>query len=174
MKDKARTFNQIQNEKSYDELNTLAKKVTELYANSDDLYSQSCLAKDNNLTKKGFRQLMDYAISSAIVSLETANKVYEKSIRNQRRKVADAGANSYSHHKKLIKIRNDIIAYGYLNAQVKEFAISVASDFSKPLSYFSEKYNIESIDVTKILLKRAIEENSVSDEIAEKIIARSI
>lgn len=170
----ARTFKQLEKEKSFEELNRFAKEVTELYAKSDYVYSQKNAARDNLLSVKGLRSLMDYAIVTNLVSLEIAQKVLEKTIKTQQKKVTEAGGNSYSHHNKLMKKRNDFIAGSYLNTEIRNIATSIARDFSKPISYFSKKYEIESDNITKLLLQRAIVENIVSDEIVDKLIERTL
>lgn len=170
----ARTFKQLQNEKSFKELNRFAKEVTELYAKSDYVYSQKNVARDNNLSVKGLRDLMDYAITTNLVTIEIANKVLEKAIKTQQKKVAEAGGKSYSRHNELMRERNGYIAYSYLKVQIEEIAIDIAENFSQPISYFTKKYEIESDTITKLLLQRAIVENIISDKIVDKLIERTL
>ena len=77
MSEKNRTFKQLQKEKSLEELNSFSKQVTEAYALSINEYSQTNAAIDNHLTKKGLRDLMDYAIVIAVVRRDIATKVLE-------------------------------------------------------------------------------------------------
>jgi len=128
MEKKARSFKQLEKEKNLEQLCDFAKKVTELYATSPKEYSQPNVAQDNNLTEKALRKLMDYAIQTAQVSLEIAEKVLEKSIQNQQRKHLEAGGSSMQHHKKLMKQRVEFIAYGYTNAEIRKIAADIANN----------------------------------------------
>lgn len=107
MQQKNRTFKQLEKEKTLEELNRFAREVTQQYATSGLKYSQTNAAKDNRLTPKGFRDLMDYAIVTAQVSLRTAILVQNKAIQNQQRKAREAGGSSIEHHKDLIKQREE-------------------------------------------------------------------
>ena len=89
MEKRTRTFKQLQKEKTLQELKHFAKEVTELYARSVIEYTQSKVARDNKLTIKGLRDLMDYAIVTAVVTRETANLVLAKQwkIKEENRKM---------------------------------------------------------------------------------------
>lgn len=174
MEVKARTFKQLEKEKTFKELNCFAKKVTEAYATSSIEYSQTNAAMDNHLTKKGLRDLMDYAIKTALVSLDTAVLVLNKATQNQQRKAQEAGGSSINHHKQLMKVRVEYLACGYLSADINDIATDIATDFSHSIVHFTRKYNIESEAVTRRILERAIVENIVSDEVMEKLIERSL
>lgn len=170
----ARTFKELKKEKSADEFNRFAKEVTELYANSVLEYSQTNVARDNRLSKKALREVMDYAIKIALVSLDTAKLVLNKSIKNQQRKAKDAGGSSINHNNIIINERAKYLAKAYNTGTVDKIATDIATDTSKELSYFTRKYEIESDQLTKRILERSIIENIVSDEIMEKIIERTL
>lgn len=172
-KRKPRTFRQLEKEKSLQELNQFSRKVTEIYATSIKEYSQTNVANDNNLTVKCLRQLMDYAISTALVSTDIASKVLEKTMTNQQRNNKEAGSSSIMHHKKLIKQRIEFVSYSYPKVEVCKIAEDIANNPSKTIDHFTRKYGIESEKVTKKLLERSIIENIISDEMMEKIIERS-
>lgn len=174
MEVKKRTFKQLQKEKNLQELNEFARKVTERYATSEKEYSQKNVAEDNNLTQKGLRELMDYAIITANVTIEVSNKVLEKSIKNQQRKEKEAGGSSISHHKKLMRKRAEFIVYSYLPSEIKKIAADVANNPMYSIQYFKIKYKIESEKVMKLILQRAIAENISSDDEMERIIQRSL
>lgn len=72
--EKKRTFKQLQEEKSLQELNEFSKEITEHYANTPVENSQRAVADNNNITLRALRDLMDMAIKTALVSYETANK----------------------------------------------------------------------------------------------------
>ena len=173
MSEKNRTFKQLQKEKRLEELNDFSKKVTETYALSPQEYSQTNAAADNQLTKKGLRDVMDYAIVTALVTRDVATKVLEKTIKNQQRKVQDAGSSSLSHHKKIIRLREKYLADGYSRVEIGKITSNFATS-NKPISYYTQKYETESDDVTRLLLERAIAENIASDDEMEAIIARSL
>ena len=174
MEVKKRTFKQLQKEKNLQELNEFARKVTQRYATSEKEYSQKNVAEDNNLTQKGLRELMDYAIITANVNIEVSNKVLEKSIKNQQRKEKEAGGSSISHHKKLMRKRAEFIVYSYLPSEIKKIAADVANNPMYSIQYFKIKYKIESEKVMKLILQRAIAENISSDDEMERIIQRSL
>lgn len=174
MSEKARTFKQLEKEKSFEEFNRFAKAVTEAYANSTTEYSQTSAAMDNHVTKKAFRKLMDYAIVTALVSIETAENVLNKAKYNQQRKTQEAGANSIIHHKELMKKRVDYLVGGYLDAEINRIATDIADNHLYSIGHFCKKYDIESEILAKRLLERAIVENIVSDDIMEKLIERSL
>lgn len=173
MEGKNRTFKQLQKEKNLQDLNEFAKQVTETYASTPLEYSQTNASADNHLTKKGLRDLMDYAIVTALVSRETASKILEKTIQNQQRKTQDAGSSSIQHHQKIIRLREKYLSDNYSRIQIHDMAISIAAS-NKPLSYFAKKYNLESDGVIKWMLERAIVEDIVSDYEMEAIIERSL
>lgn len=173
MERKMRTFKQLEKEKSLKELNQFAKEVTEMCATEQDR-SQKNIAKDNHLTPKGIRDLMDYAIVTALVSLETAIQVKEKSVRNQQRKSYDAGESSIRHHNTLMKKREQYLLGRISNAETKKIAEDVAYNSSKSIRYFTIKYQLETDRITKLILKKAIIENIISDEVMELIIKRSL
>lgn len=174
MEKKARTFKQLQKEKTLQDLNRFAKEVTELYAKSVIEYTQSKVAKDNNLTPKGLRDLMDYAIVTALVTRETENLVLAKAMENQRRKRQEAGASSLEHYYRLIKEREEYLAQFFSKVEVKKIAEHIAKVPSMSISYFTQKYKIESDRITRLLLRRAIVEDIVSDEVMEEVIKRSL
>lgn len=173
MSEKNRTFKQLQKEKSLEELNSFSRQVTEAYALSPNEYSQTNAALDNHLTKKGLRDLMDYAIVIALVSREIATKVLEKSIENQQRKAQEAGGSSLSHHQKIIRLREKYLADGYSRTQISKIAKDFATS-SKPISYYTKKYEVESDGVIRWILERAITENIASDSEMKAIIKRSL
>lgn len=174
MKRKERTFKKVAKEKSLEELNRFAKELTELYANSVMEYTQKNLASDNNLTVQGARDLMDYAIVMALVSRETASKVLRKATQNQRSKNQAAGGTSFTHHRKLIRQREEYLANAFSRVEVKKMAEDFARQTMKPISEFARKYEIESERVIRLILHRAIAENIVSDEVMEAMIRRSL
>lgn len=172
--ERKRTFKKIQEEKSFQELNEFSKKITEHYANTDIENSQRIVAQNNNITVKALRELMDMAIKTGTVNYEIANKVYQKCIKNQRRKEKSAGGTSYQHYKKLLKQRAEFLAMAYERKEIKLIAEDIANNARDPLTYFQRKYQIESSNLLKQLLQRAIIENIVDNETVEKLRKRSL
>lgn len=170
----ARTFNQLKKEKSLEELNRFAEEVTERYATSKISYSQRKVAQDNNLTPQGLRNLMDYAIKTAKVSLKIAYKVHTKATANQQRKHQEAGKTSKEHHESLMRERAKYIALSYSRFDINKIATDIANHPEESIQDFTKKYNIESDRVTKNILQRAIIEDVIPDGIMEKIIERSL
>lgn len=173
MQEKNRTFKQLEKQKTFEELNCFAKEVTEKYATSPIEYSQSNAARDNHLTVKGLRDLMDYAIVTAQVSLNTAILVKNKAIQNQQRKAREAGGSSIVHHEDLIRQRENFLMTAFSRTETRKIAEDIACNPSKPLHYFTKKYRLESDRMIKLLLKKSIVEDIVTDEVMELIIKRS-
>lgn len=157
-----RTFNQLKKQKNQEELDRFAKAVTEQYAASGPEHSQRTIAEYNNLTKQSLRDLMDYAIITELVSIETSDKVKYKAVLNQQNKAEETGSNSIRHHRDLMRRRE--------RHRINRIATDMAEHLSEPLSHFTEKYNLESDRETGNLLVRSITEDIVSDEIMEKLI----
>lgn len=132
------------------------------------------VAKDNDLSQKAVRDLMDYAIKTAQVSLDITTAVLNKLIQNQQRKAYEAGGSSVSHHKNLINDRIKYLLAGYTNAEVNTIATDIANNPCYSISHFTKKYDIETDILTKMILRKAIVENISSDEIMEKLIERSL
>lgn len=169
-----RTFKELENEKDYKEFCRFAKAVTESYADSQRECSQKVIAKDNNITVGCLRKLMDYSIKICLVSRSVADKTLNKAIFNQQRKKKEAGSSSIVHFHKLITEREEFIAYSVSSAEIRQLATEYAEKPEKSISYLKEKYKHESERVTKLLLRRAIVENIISDEMVSAMIERSI
>ena len=174
MAENKRTFKQLSKEKTYAELMDFSKKITELYANSDSIYSQSKISEENNVTIKCLRDLMDYAIVMSLVSKPICDRVLEKAVCNQRNKIQESGWNSILHHKELIKRREELLINSFFEPEIYRIANDVAENFDYSIHQFTIKYNIESDKITRKLLERAITENIVSDNVVEKLIERSL
>ena len=174
MKQKDRTYRQLEKEKTLEEFNRFSTEVTTRYATSELEYSQADVARDNYITPKCLRQLMDYAIIHNKVSLEIAVLVKNKAKQKSMLKVQQAGGKSISHHNYLMQKRAEYLITGISEVEIKMIAEEIANDPSKSISYFTRKYELESDYITKLLLKKSIVESIVSDEVMEKIIERSL
>ncbi|MBP3255263.1 MAG: hypothetical protein J6M60_02080 [Clostridia bacterium] len=154
------------------EYNNLAKKVTLLYANSRNEYSQKEIGEELNITTSAVRKLMDYAIITDLVTLKEAEKVLNKSILNQQKEHSNAGGSSIKYHKKLIKKRFQYIANSYEPIAIMEVIDDVlyrADGFKQTM----KRFNIESEWVLRYLLQRAIVENICSDKETDELVRRS-
>lgn len=169
-----RSITQLKKEKTTEEFDKFASAVTTRYATSELEYSQADVARDNNITTKCLRKLMDYAIIYNKVSLEIALLVKNKAIEKSKMKVQQAGGRSISHHEELIRKREEFLIMTFSRVEIKKIVEDIANHTSKPISFFTGKYNIETDRLTKLLLRKAIVENIVSDEIMELIIKRSL
>lgn len=171
---KSRTYKQVKEEKSSLEFKRFEKEVTERYATSDLECSQADVARDNNITVKCLRQMMDDAIIYAYVSMGIAIKVKDKAIMKSKAKAEQAGGRSISHHESLIRQREEFLLTSITNSEVRGIAEYFANNPSKTISQITKKHNLDSERVTKLILKKSIVENIVSDEIVELIIKRSL
>lgn len=174
MAESARTYTILKKEKTLEELSEFSKQVTERYATSELEYSQEDVARDNNITRGCLRRLMDDAIIEARVSIEIALLVKNKAMKKSEMKVQQAGGRSISHHEDLMKKREAHLLTAFSRVEIKKMAEDIANHPSKPINSFTRKYNIETDRLTKLLLKKSIVENIVSDEVMELIIKRSL
>lgn len=165
---KARNYTEVKKEYG-DDLGDFAKKITEIYVRSALEYSQSQLAKDNDITLSCVRRLMDYAISEGKVSREYAEKVMQKSIANQQRKHAEAGGSSIRHHNELMEQRNESIAKKLDIFEVEDIiksAIALEDDFELVLDSYQK---LECKRALYKVFERAITSLIASDEEADKL-----
>ena len=174
MAESARTYTILKKEKTLEELSEFSKQLTERYATSELEYSQEDVARDNNITRGCLRRLMDDAIIEARVSIEIALLVKNKAMKKSEMKVQQAGGRSISHHEDLMKKREAYLLTAFSRVETKKIAEDIANHPSEPISSFTRKYDIETDRLTKLLLKKAIVENIVSDEVMEMIIKRSL
>lgn len=177
----ARTNKQVKKEKSADEVREFRISLTETYAKSGLERSQEDIAKDNNITPKCMREMMDEAIIYAEVSLEIANMVKSKAeerakivLKQKLRSVQEAANKSRLHHEDLIKKREEYLLTSVSRADTKLIAEYCANNPTKSISQITKKFKLESERMTKLILKKSIVENVVSDEIVELIIKRSL
>ena len=172
MSEGARTFSQVRKQKTLEEFHSFAKMVTEQYGKTEYGYDQELCAKDNFLSIDALRKLIRYAIVENLVTLEMVYNVRNKAIVNQR--VKRGSSTSVEYYRKLLLQRSEKISNGFSRAKIKEIAEDIAFKPSEKIRYFTIKYLIESDIVTMMILKRAIIENIVSDEVMELIIKRSL
>lgn len=154
------------------EFEEFARKVTENYARSMQEYSQELVAKDFDVSVSTLRWLMDYAIEEALVTLDVAIYVAQKSIHNQQKKHPEAGGTSIKHHKELIKKREQKIAERFPEYEIELIVFEVLHG-GEEIENVIKKYSIESERVYKLLLKRAVIENICSDEDVDILTERS-
>lgn len=173
MERKYRTYKQVKEEKTSLEFKQFEKEVTERYATSELECSQADVAKDNRITGNCLRRMMDDAIIHAYVSMEIAIKVVDKAIMKSKEKPEQAGRRSISHHESLIRQREEFLLTSITNSEVRRIAEYFANNPSKTISQITKKHNLDSERVTKLILKKSIVENIVSDEIVELIIKRT-
>lgn len=154
------------------EFEEFARKVTENYARSMQEYSQELVAKDFDVSVSTLRWLMDYAIEEALVTIDVAIYVAQKSIHNQQKKHPEAGGTSIRHHKELIKKREQKIAERFPEYEIELIVFEVLHG-GEEIENVIKKYSVESERVYKLLLKRAVIENICSDEDVDILAERS-
>ena len=166
-----RSYSTVKKEYDSEGLRKLAKKLTETYVNSDLEYSQTQVAEDNNVTVSCLRKLMDLAISEAIVSRKTAERVERKSIANQQRKHSEAGGSSVKHHKHLMDMRNEYIVKMLTVTEVEEIvksAVAREEQFENVLDIYKK---LETKRVLYLVFERAVENIIATDEEAEMLMS---
>lgn len=170
----ARTYTQLEKEKSFHELKDFEVKVLERYATSDYVVSQADVARDNNITLSCFKRMKEDAIIHGYISRELVEAIRNKAVTKSERRVQQSAGKCVLYYERLIKQREEFLATAISKVQIKGIAEDVANNDSKPIKYFKKKYNLESDCLVRLLLKIAIVENVVSDEIMELIIKRSV
>lgn len=170
----ARTFTQLQKEKSLEELKDFEIQVLKRYATSDYLVSQRDVARDNNITESCFVRIKEEAIIHGYASRELTEAVRNKAVTKSEMRIQQSGGKCVLYYKRLIKQREEFLVTGISKAQIKVIAEDVANNHSNPIKYFKRKYNLESDRIVRLVLKIAIVENVVSDETMKLIIKRSL
>lgn len=170
---KKRSFTQLKKEKDVKELNSLCKKVVESYAKSSGEFSQTYYCDHYNISKSCFGRMRDYAVITELVSEDIAWKATQKGISNQQAHSSEAGRIAMQHYYDLLRKRVEYIIYSFSAEEIKEIAERFANESSLSKAELATKTDT-SIKVIDNLLKRAIIENIISDEIFEKIKERSI
>lgn len=84
------------------------------------------------------------------------------------------GGSSIIHHRNLIKKREKYLLSGISKAEINEIAEYFVNNTSKTISQITEKFHLESDHMTRVILKKAIVENIVTDEVMELMIKRSL
>lgn len=163
----ARTYTQLQKEKSLEELKEFEIKVLERYATSDYVVSQADVARDNNITPNCFKRIKEDAIIHGYISREMAQAIRNKAANKSEMRVQQSAGKCILYYERLIKQREEFLLTGISKVQIKGIAEDVANNPSKPI-------DLESDRLVRLILKIAIVENIVSDETMELIIKRSL
>lgn len=170
----ARTYTQLQKEKSFEELKEFEIKVLKRYATSDYVVSQADVARDNNITLSCLKRMKEAAIIHAYISRELTEAIRNKAIAKSEMRIQQSAGKCALYYERLIKQREEFLVTAIPKTQIKSIAEDVANNPSNPIKYFKKKYNLESERLVKLILKIAIVENIVSDETMELIIKRSL
>lgn len=170
----ARTYTQLQKEKSLKELEEFEIKVLERYATSDYVVSQADVARDNNITPSCFKRIKEDAIIHGYISREMAQAIRNKAANKSEMRIQQSAGKCILYYESLIREREEFLVTAISKVQIKGIAEDVANNPSKNIEYFKNKYNLESKRLVRLILKIAIIENIVSDEIMELIIKRSL
>ncbi len=170
----ARTYTQLQQEKSFEELKEFEIEVLERYATSDYVVSQKDVARDNNITLSCFKRIKEDAIIHVYISREMVEAIRNKAITKSEMRIQQSSGKCVLYYDRLLKQREEFLVTGISKVQIKCIAEDVANNPFKPIKYFKKKYNLESDRLVRLILKIAIVENIVSDETMELIIKRSL
>lgn len=170
----ARTYTQLQKEKSFEELKEFEIAVLERYATSDYVVSQKDVARDNNITPSCFKRIKEDAIIHAYISREMFEAIRNKAINKSEMRIQQSGGKCVLYYERLIKQREEFLVTAISKVKIKSIAEDVANNPSKPITYFKRKYDLESDHLVRLILKIAILEVIVNDEIVDLIEKRSI
>lgn len=170
----ARTYTQLQKEKSLEELKEFEIKVLERYATSGYVVSQTDVARDNNITPNCFKRIKEDAIIHGYISREMAQAIRNKAVNKSERRIQQSGGKCVLYYERLIREREEFLVTGISKVQIKDIAEDVANNPSKPITYFKKKYDLESDRLVRLILKIAIVEVIVNDETVDLIEKRSI
>lgn len=173
MKKRKRSFKVLANSMTTVELDKFCKRIAESYANSEARFARSYYTEHENISESCFYEILERAVVLNLVSEKTVDRMEKKAEVNQAAHAKGAGITSKEKYKELRKKRNEYIIFLYSEEAIAEVATDFANHPEISKAEFAEKYDV-SIKVIDILLKKAITENIVSDEIFEKIEKRSL
>lgn len=173
MKKRKRSFKMLTTSMTTVELDKFCKRIAESYANSEARFARSYYMEHENISESCFYEILERAVVLNLVSEKTVDKMEKKSEINQASHAKGAGIRSREKYKELRKKRNEYIIFLYSEKDIKELAEDFANHPEISKSEFANKYDV-SIKVIDTLLKKAITENIVRDEIFAKIEERSL
>lgn len=165
---KRKAFTTLKKQLCAAEFDEFARKIACEYANSEQHFSRSYFVEHYNISEDCFYKLRDYAVVMGLVSEADIEKMIQKSVKNQQNNCKTAGGTTIVHFRELIKKRNEHVLLFFTNEQIKEIAI-VFAEYSEVSRLGIAKKNGINVMVVDLILKKAIIENLVSDEVFYKI-----
>ena len=169
----AKNFTQLKKQKTFEEFNRYAKRITEDYATSENHFSRSYFCRTYDISSSCFYKLMEYAVVTDLVSDSITAKMMNKAIANQQNHDKRAGGTSQQKYVDMYRKRCEFIANQKSMEIVEDFAIMFACYPSDTKEELASEFGI-SKKVADLLLVRAIVENIADDDIVERIEKRSI
>ena len=169
---KKRSFRDL-SKMSISELDSFCKRIAESYAKSDANFARTYYTEHENISVSCFYKVLERAVINNLVSEDIVDKMEKKSELNQSSHAKGAGITTREKYAMLRKKRNEYIIFLYTDEEIKKLAIDFANNSSISKHEFAKKYDV-SVKVFDVLLKKAITENIIDDEIFSKIEERSL
>lgn len=170
---KKRSFRDLSKSMTAIQIDNFCKRIAESYANSETKFARSYYTEHENISKSCFYKVLERAVILNLVSEKTVNKMERKAELNQSVHAKGAGMTSKEKYAILRKKRNEYIIFLYSDEEITELAKDFANHPEISKAQFAERYDV-SIQVIDTLLKKAITENLIDDEIFAKIEERSL
>lgn len=170
---KKRSFRDLSKSMTTIEIDNFCKRIAESYANSEAKFARTYFTEHEDISMSCFYKVLERAVILNLVSEKTVDKMERKAELNQLSHAKGAGMTTREKYSMLRKKRNEYIIFLYSDEEIKEIATDFANNRQITKIEFAEKYDV-SIKVLDTLLKKAITENIVDDEIFAKIEERSL
>lgn len=170
---KKRSFRELSKNMTLGEFDSFCKRIAESYANSEAKFARTYYTEHENISISCFYKVLERAVVLNLVSEKTVDKMEKKAELNQSLHAKGAGITSKEKYEELRKKRNEYIIFLYSDEEIKKLATDFANNPQITKTEFAKKYEV-STNVIDTLLKKAITENLIADEIFAKIEERSL
>lgn len=167
-----RSFRELKKTMKEKELLEFCKKIAEEYANSSLEFARSYFMDKYDITSSCFYKCLELAIIRNLITEDLIEKMERKSINNQKAHDTTAGAKTHLKYYKMRKERDLNIFAEFSDNEIEKIAIEFAYSKLKKAEFAKEKEI--SNRVIDLILKKAIEEAIVDDEVLYSIKERSI
>lgn len=167
-----RSFRKLKKTMQEKELLEFCKKIATEYANSSEEYARSYFIDKYDITASCFYKCLETAIIRNLITEELIEKMEKKAINNQKAHDTTAGAKTHLKYYKMRKERDLNIFAEFSDNEIEKIAIEFAYSKLKKAEFAKEKEI--SNRVIDLILKKAIEEAIVDDEVLYSIKERSI
>lgn len=158
---------------SIEEMDALAVKVTMEYVKSSNEFARTYFCDKYGLTSSAFYKLLEYAVVIGLVEEKVIDKMEEKAITNSKLHAEGAGAATKIKYAKLRMQRIENFLESLEKEEIKEMAEFFAETIEATKGDAAACYQV-SLREFDFVLRKAIVDGIVDDDIVDKIEERSI